>query len=311
MGFDDVPAQSPIFPPEAEAYAERALDLSRAGAEQCDVSFDLPYGPHRRQRLDVYRPAQPPPGSVPVIVFAHGGAWTHGHKEWMGLLGPVVTSHPAILVSVSYRLSPDDRYPRPFEDCLAALGWVHENIATHGGDPDRIFVGGHSSGGSLYSLVTLRRDALRESGLPATVVKGCCPISTRFNLVFGDPAPDTVEARHKALIFERDEDAESASPIHHLEGNRVPFLLSYGSRDMPSIIENNDQMFAALHEQGSPVERLVLEGYDHFDTALRIRNPADPWFQTVRSWMLDGASRSATASPGDPAQSPIGQLQGN
>lgn len=305
MAFDNLPRQPSIFPAEAEVYARRALELSREAAAQCDVVFDLPYGKDCRHRLDVYRPAARPADALPVIVFAHGGAWTHGYKEWMGLMGPAITAYVAILVCVSYRLAPEHRYPRPFEDCLTALTWVYAHIAEHGGDPERIFVGGHSSGGSLYALVALRRDALREKGLPETVVKACLPVSARFNLVFGNPPPGTVEARHKSMIFERDEDAEPASPLHQVEGNRVPFLLAYGSRDMDSIIANNEQMFQALRGHGSHVERLVLKDHDHFDTALEIRNADDPWVRVVRHWVLDGVPGLATAEPQNRTESQV------
>ena len=77
-------------------------------------------------------------------MFAHGGAWTHGYKEWTGLMAPVFTAVPAIFVSVSYRLAPENRFPVPLDDCIDALAYVHRHIADHGGNPARIYVGGHS-----------------------------------------------------------------------------------------------------------------------------------------------------------------------
>lgn len=287
MGFDDLPAQLPIYPPEAEAYAARAIELSRKAAASCECTFDVPYGDDYWQRIDIYRPAAAPGGELPVLLFAHGGAWTNGYKEWMGLLAPAVTAFPAIFVSVSHRLAPQHRYPRPFEDCVAALAWVYGNIDRYGGSPARLFVSGHSSGGHLFALVTLRRDALRQAGLPNTVVRACCPVSARFNMVFDNPEPGSAEHRHKSMLFARDEDAWSASPLHQIEGNRVPFLLTYGERDLPALIKNNEQMFEALRAQGTPVRRIVLERFDHFDTALEIRDPDNPWMRCMHELMLD------------------------
>lgn len=293
MGFDDLPGQPPLFPQEAEDYAQRALALSREAAARCDVVADVPYGPHAAQRLDVYRPAQvSTTDRHPVLVFTHGGAWTNGYKEWMGLLGPVVTQIPAVLVLMSYRLAPEHRYPDPFDDCVDALAWVHRNVAGHGGDPDRIFVGGHSSGGSLYALVALRRDALERAGLPGDAVKGCLPLSARFDLVLDDPVPGSTEERHRSMIFAPGTEMASYSPLHNTAGAQTPFLIAHGSHDIPALCTQAGAMRDALRGEGAHVEHLVLDGHDHFDTALRIGDGGHPWSRTLRTWL--------SAGPGSP-----------
>jgi arylformamidase len=297
MAFDNLPPQPPIFPLEAELYARRALELSREAASRCDVTFDIPYGEDYWQRVDVYRPKKAS-ADLPVLVFAHGGAWTNGYKEWMGLMAPAITDFPALFVSVSHRLAPEHRYPEPFDDCLAALSWVHRNIREHGGDPERLYVGGHSSGGHLYALVTLRRDARRSAGLAGDVIRGCFPVSARFNMVFDNPEPGTTEHRHQTMLFAPGENARLASPLHQIEGSRVPFLVAWGARDLPAIIENGDRMFEALRTQGTPVQRLVVEGHDHFDMALELGNPANPWVQAVRRWMTEPQERVGQSEEG-------------
>jgi arylformamidase len=282
MGFDNLPKQSPLFPPEAEHYARRAMELSRQQAAKCDVIFDIPYGGDDWQKIDIYRPPEANNGSLPVLLFAHGGGWTHGHKEWMGLLAPAIISIPAIFISVSYRLAPEHRFPAPVEDCIAALRWVHDNIERLGGDASRISVGGHSAGGHLYALATVRHDMLRAAGLVPNVIKACFPVSARFNLVFANPEPGTSEWRINSLLLATPSDASSASPIHYLEDNRVPFYLAYGTRDFPNIIRSNEEMFELLRKHGRNVERLALSGYDHFDTALKTGDVSNPWPKMVR-----------------------------
>src|SRR5258707_13555832 len=95
----------------------------------------------------------------------------------MAFMAPPLASLPAVYVSVSYRLAPKVRWPAPLDDCLAALAWVYKNIRQHGGDPARIFVGGHSAGAQLAAMVTLRRDLYAAHGLPAAAVKACFPFS--------------------------------------------------------------------------------------------------------------------------------------
>jgi arylformamidase len=290
MAFDDLPPQSPIYPSEAEEYGRRALELSREAALRVPHTLDVAYGDDYWQRIDIYRPAAAAKGPLPVLLFAHGGAWTHGYKEWCGLMAPAITAFPAIFVSVSYRLAPDNRFPLPVEDCLSALAWCHANIARHGGDPNRLFVGGHSAGGHLYALLTLRRDLIKRAGLPADVVKGCFPISSQLNLVFANPDPGTGEARIYEMFLARREDAEAASPFHHLAGNTAPFVLGWGGRDWPRIMRSGEAMYQALRQQSMPAERHVFPDYDHFQMALDMARPENALVQAFRRHMQHAAA---------------------
>jgi len=296
MAFDDLPPQPPIYPSEAEEYGKKALALSRAAAARVPHTLDIAYGEDYWQRVDVYRPEAPAHGPLPVLLFAHGGAWTHGYKEWVGLMAPAVTAFPAILVSVSYRLAPDNRFPLPLEDCLAALAWCRANIARHGGDPERLYVGGHSAGGHLYALLALRRDLLKRAGLPADTIKGCFPVSAQLDLVFANPAPGSGEARIYEMFLARAEDAESASPMHQAAGNTTPFVLAWGEKDFPRIVRANEAMVRVLQRQPGPVEQHVFAGYDHFDMALDLARPENPVVQAFRRHMtgaLVAAARKA------------------
>lgn len=289
MAFDDLPAQSPIYPEEAEAYADQALRLSRDAAQRTRCVLDIPYGGDYWQKVDVYQPDRRLEG-LPVLVFAHGGAWSHGYKEWMGLMAPAIVATPAVFVSVSYRLAPAVRFPAPLDDCLAALRWVRDHIADYGGDPGRIHVGGHSAGGHLYALAALRGDLLARAGLAADTIKACFPVSAQLNLVFDAPEPGSGEARIYEVFLARADDAAAASPLHQMEGNRTPFFLGYGERDFPRIIASNRQAIAMLARQPSGVQSEVYPGHGHFDTALRLADPDHPWTRKVSAWLRNGTA---------------------
>jgi len=157
MAFDTLAPQPPINP-NADVYAAEALRLSRAAADATRCELDLAFGSDPAQALDLYLPADAAARDLPVLMLMHGGGWTHGYKEWMGLNAPPLVTLPAIVASVSYRLKPAHPYPAALDDCIAALAWLHANVARFGGSPRRIFVGGHSAGGQLASLVALCRD---------------------------------------------------------------------------------------------------------------------------------------------------------
>jgi arylformamidase len=278
MSFDDLPKQTAIYPAEAQAYADRALELSRIARGTVSGSYDIPYGADYWQRVDVYTPSVSPSSLAPVLVFAHGGAWTHGYKEWMGLMAPAVTQAEIVFVSVSYRLAPTQRFPAALEDCAAALQWVYSNIHEHGGDIERIAVGGHSAGGHLYGLLSLRQDLIKAYELPESVIKACFPVSSQMNLVFDNPPAGSGEARIYEMFLARADQAPSASPLHQVTGRaRMPFHLYYGEKDFPRIIKSNIEFFEALKASGTAVTAEVVPSAEHFDTALQLADSSVPW----------------------------------
>src|SRR5258708_4895916 len=105
MSFDNLEPQTPMQMPAANAYAASALARSRAAPEQCRTLTDVSYGSDPKHRLDVYLPRDRVTGA-PVLIFLHGGSWTHGYKEWMGFMGPALVDLPAIFIAANYRLAP-------------------------------------------------------------------------------------------------------------------------------------------------------------------------------------------------------------
>lgn len=286
MPFDNLPPQPPIYPSEAAEFAEEALSLSRAAARQCATTLDVNYGDDYWQAIDIYCPLDRFSAGLPVLLFAHGGAWTHGYKEWCGMMAPAITAFPAIFVSVSYRLAPENRFPCAYLDCIAALKWVYENIQKYGGDAERLFVSGHSAGGHLYSLIALRSDGLKDARLPDNIIKGCFPLSSQLNLVFDNPEPGTGEARIYEKFLAKPSDAFAASPLHYVDSStKTPFVLAYGSKDFPRIVQANKIFHKKMIDCGLNVTLHVFENYDHFDTALQVRHPNNSWTMMIRDRM--------------------------
>ncbi len=269
--------------PEAADYAASASELTRAARAHTRHRLDIPYGDHERQKVDIYLPDDEALAGLPVLLFMHGGAWRNGERNWVGFMAPPVVAWPAILVSVGYRLAPAAKFPAPLEDCLDALAWVYRNIEEQGGDSDRLFVGGHSSGGHLASLVALRPDLVERRGLPADAVKACFPLSAPLECRL-----DRSDGRRKAVILNllaRPEDDRDATPLTHTAGNRVPFYLSHGSQDLPEVMENNRRMSESLAGEDCAVRYEVFEGLGHFESVLQCADPESPWLATVRHWL--------------------------
>jgi acetyl esterase/lipase len=268
----------PVPSPGAGEYLEQAMAWSDEVRATSRVALDLPYGDDERQKLDVYMPAETPENPAPVLLFFHGGYWVIGHKDLMGFMAPAITSAPALLVPVGYRLAPGAKYPQQVDDCRAALRWVYSHIADYGGDPARIYVAGHSAGGHLAALITLQRERLAGFGLPTDVIKGCFPVSGVFDVT--ETPPDRREA-----FLRSDDDARDASPMYNTEGNSTPFLLEIGSDDFDNLRSQHPRMLAALRSQPGYVEEMVREGHNHFRISLDHAAPDSPWTRRVRGWM--------------------------
>lgn len=279
MSFDDLAPQSPINP-EADLYAAKCLALSREAVNTTRCLTDIPYGSDPLQKLDLFMPDDSHVTNLPELVFFHGGGWVFGHKEWCGFMAPAITSLPAIFVSVSYRLIPAAAYPAAVKDAFAALRWVQDHVAEYGGSPERIFVGGHSAGGHIASLLTLREDWREEAGVRAGAIKACFCISTTFNRRMVNPrlAPDHVQKEAPA-------DIAPESPLALASEARTPYFICWGDREDERMERTGTQMIKALENAGCRVAHEVLPGRSHYDIHLETQSPDAPWTRVVRRWM--------------------------
>ncbi len=283
MPFADLPPQPPMMP-AAEEYAAWCQDATTAALAQTRHVLDIAYGPDYWQKIDIYLPEASAGSELPTLLFMHGGYWTHGYKEWLGFMAPAFVSLPAIFISVGYRLAPTAPYPAALADCLSALAWAHQHISRYGGDPQRLFIGGHSAGGHLAALVALRPTLLPAYGMPGNTISACFPVSGVYDLT-GPIPQDRLQAFIPAGI-----NPLVASPLHYTTGNRIPFLLAIGENDFPVLSEQAHAMDAALRQADGSVEFLEIAGADHFQISQHGGDSAQLWVQRVRAWMQDNAT---------------------
>ena len=142
------------------------------------LSSDIAYveNGHERQVLDIYTPEQSAQKSLPVIFWIHGGGWAVGDKSDVAIKPKVLTERGFVFVSTNYRLLPDVEMDVLTRDIAKSLGWVHKNIAKYGGNPNRIFVGGHSAGAQLAALICTDHRYLKEEGVTFESLRGCIPV---------------------------------------------------------------------------------------------------------------------------------------
>lgn len=177
---------------------------STAHAQQ--VTRDIAYATaHERQVLDVFAPAGAK--NLPVVFWIHGGGWQTGDKSMVALKPKAFMDAGFVFVSINHRLLPTVDMAAITRDVASAMGWVHRNIATYGGNPTRLLVMGHSSGGQLAALMCADDRYAKAEGFSLTIIKGCVPVDA-----------DTFDI--PAII----EVAETRARMHHLP------LPTYGHR---------------------------------------------------------------------------------
>lgn len=224
---------------------------SAAAAQQ--ITRDVPYATaHARQVLDVYAPAGAK--NLPVVFWIHGGGWQTGDKSMVALKPKAFMDAGMVFVSINHRLLPAVDMGTIARDVASALGWVHKNIAAHGGDPARVLVMGHSSGGQLAALMCTDDRYVKAEGLSLNAIKGCVPVDA-----------DTFDI--PAII----EMAETRARVHHLP------MPTYGHRqkfgDDPAKHRDFSAVTHVAKDKGIP-PFLILHIAGHPDTTAQARRMA-------------------------------------
>jgi len=181
---------------------------SVAHAENLKPNIPYVENGHERQVLDIYTPDNAK--DLPVVFWIHGGGWQTGDKTDVQIKPRIFNDRGFVFVSTNYRLWPNVEMGELIGDVAKSLGWVHKNISKYGGDPNRIFVMGHSAGAQLAALICIDDRYLKAEGVPFEHLKGCVPVDG-----------DTYDL--PAIIMT----AELRQTLHHLplpkQGHRIKF----------------------------------------------------------------------------------------
>ena len=235
------------------------------------AASDLAYGQAPRQRLDIYKP-QSNPRAAPVIVFFYGGSWNSGRKEDYAFAGNAFAARGFVVVVADYRLVPKIRFPTFLEDCALAVAWVHTNIATFGGDPDRLFLLGHSAGAYNAAMLALDSRYLENVGLSTRAIRGVAALAGPFDFL-----PLDVDSTQAA--FSNAPDANQTQPIHFVSKTAPPLFLATGDEDTTVKPRNSQQLAERLKLAGGKVVLKTYPGIGHvgillaISTAFRSRAP--------------------------------------
>jgi acetyl esterase/lipase len=272
-----------------------SLLLAAALATQ-DVKRDVPYADPalEQQVLDIYAPKDAK--NLPVVFWIHGGGWQTGDKSEVKEKPRAFVERGFVFVSTNYRLLPKVEMLTIFQDVAKSLGWVHRNIAAHGGDPNRIFVMGHSAGAQLAALMCIDERYLKAEGVPFSALKGCVPVDgdtydipaiietaeTRLR-VHGEPPP---KFGHRVKFGTDPEKLRDYSAVTHVaKGKDIPpFLILYVA-DHPDTSAQARRLARALKEAEVPATAFGAKETNHNRLNDNLGVPDDPAWKALEEFV--------------------------
>ena len=239
------------------------------------VVLDVPYvagSADPLQRLNFFKPTTP---NFPVVVFIHGGNWDSGDKDYRfggqdiyNNIGRFLASRGIGCANVSYRLIPHVDWRAQAGDALQAVAWVHAHAAEFGGDPNRLFVMGHSAGAQLAMRTVLDRVTLERAGVPRSAIRGVIGVAgAGYDMTDDETYKRGANPYWYASRFQRgDADrtwAKDASPMQFVDGSAPPVLLLRAGGEMGPLIRQSEVMRDALTRAGAHADLVVAPGLSH------------------------------------------------
>ena len=217
----------------------------------------IAYGPSEAERLDIYRAKRP---NAPIFVYIHGGAWLGGDAKNNAFAAEMFVNAGAnfvVLDFIAIKEAAGDL--RTMADQVRrAIAWAYKNAGSFGGDSNRLYIGGFSSGGHLCG-VALVTDWQKDFGLPVDAIKGGLCMSGMY-----DMKPVRLSQRSSYVKF-TDEMESTMSSQRHLDLLRAPVIATYGTNETPEFQRQNRDFFAAVKAAGKPIELVEGTSYNHFE----------------------------------------------
>jgi arylformamidase len=262
--LDDAYDQS-VWAPNRPHVGKRRDLWSEATRSRIGSPQRVAYGPTEIEKLDIYRTMR---WNAPVHVYIHGGAWRGGlAKDFAYPAGMFVNAGAHYVVpDFVWVQDAGGNLMAMADQVRRAVAWVYKNAAGFGGDPNRLYLSGHSSGGHLAG-VALVTDWRKEFGLPPDLVKGGLLISGMYDL-----KPVRLSARSNYVKFD-DAMEQALSSQRHLDKLNTPVIVAYGTLESPEFQRQSRDFAAAVQAAGKPVQLIAGEGYNHFELPETLGNP--------------------------------------
>jgi len=223
------------------------------------------YGPTEIEKLDIFRTNRP---NAPILIFVHGGAWLNGSASEYHFAAENFINAGAHYVALDFIAAEAAKGDiRMMADQVKrAIVWVYKNASSFGGDANRIYLSGQSSGAHLAG-VALVTDWQKEFGVPADIIKAGLLLSGMYEM-----KPVRLSHRSSYVKFD-DAMEESMSTQRHIARLRAPITVVYGTNETPEFQRQSREFAAAVKAQGKQVELIEVPNHNHYELQETLANP--------------------------------------
>lgn len=219
-----------------------------------EKAINLSYGDNLRQRLDIYTPENA--SDAPVVVFFYGGSWRDGSKDLYEFVAQAMTSRGFVAVVPDYRLYPEVRFPAFVEDAASAVAHTREIVHRYGGDPDKLFVMGHSAGAHIAAMLATDGRYLEAVGGSREWLRGLIGLSGPYDFT---PIKDP----KIRAVFGPESEHEKAQPVNYVDAGVPPTLLLHGEDDDVVFANNSRDLAQRIAEEGGRPTLVVYPKMSH------------------------------------------------
>ena len=247
-------------------------------------------------RLDLFAPVTKPP--APVMMWIHGGGWSLGDRKDTTALGLRFAERGVVFATIDHRMSRASwanpklsktgvTHPEHIRDVARAFAWLARNVGKYGGDSERIFVGGHSSGGHLATLLATNPKYLAEQNLRREKIRGVVPIEGTYDIphyhrvLTEGLGPDRANDHIHAVFGASKDGWHDASPVRFIDGREAPMLVMTGEEE--AFRRYASQFEAALKTKGPQIRFIDAKDRGHATVILMMTRKAP---DTVRRAIL-------------------------
>ena len=229
-----------------------------ASANSLQSATGLAYGRLPRQQLDLYLPrSSAPAGGYPVVVFFYGGSWNRGERAEYRFVGEALAARGVITLVADYRLYPEVRYPDFLDDCALALAWGLREAGRLGGNPQRVFVMGHSAGAYNAAMLALDPSRLAPTGFGLQALAGWIGLAGPYDFL------PIVNPDARPVFFHPDY-PPGTQPLEHAGAGAPRSFLAAAETDvLVNPQRNSVQLAQKLRRAGVPVDLHLYPRVNH------------------------------------------------
>lgn len=229
-------------------------DIAESRGIVFDRSLDL--------KLDIYRPKNA--NNAPVVVFYYGGRWEFGKREDYRWFGEALARHGFVAILPDYRKYPQVKLDGFMTDAANALAWSFEHASEYGGDPDELFVMGHSAGAHLALMLAANAQWMAPHHIKPTRIAGAVGLAGPYNFL------PLNEDDMIGMFGSTPEEQARSQPINFVDGDEPPMLLLHGADDKTVWAKNSTSLAQAVNAKDGRAQVIIYPGVTHSGILLSV-----------------------------------------